>query len=404
MKPKIAVVGLGYVGLPLALELAKHFEVIGYDCNKSRIKSLDTDSEDINQEINGSRIEFSEIVFTFDKNDIADCNFYIVCVPTPITSDKKPLLKPIEFACNNIKNYLDPNDIVVFESTVYPGMINQYCKKMLPSRVRLGYSPERINPGDTKHTLSNTTKIISANDLDTLAEIEKVYSKICPIYRAQSIEVAEAAKVIENIQRDINIALMNELAMIFDKIGIDTNDVLDAAATKWNFHKYKPGLVGGHCIPVDPYYLAACAESHGYKPRMILAGRDVNESMAKFIAEKTLKIAISKELSSSHLAIVGLTFKEDVSDIRNSMSFMIEKELREYGYHPIMIDPFIRLHNLSLSLAGIGIIILAVPHKCIMNDIYDVLNEDKENCRVLIDVKGAIDKTRLPSNITYWRL
>jgi len=383
---KIAVIGLGYVGLPLALNLSKYYKVVGFDQDPFLIHKLKKNHKP----------EKERLTVTSDYLEMKKCNFYIVCVPTPVNIDKTPNLKPLERACESIFDTANENDIVVFESTVYPGLVNSFCKSALPEYIRLGYSPERINPGDEEHTLTKVVKVVSANDERTLNEINEVYSCICKTYRAPSIEVAEAAKVIENTQRDINIALMNELAIIFDRIGIDTTEVLKAASTKWNFHNYKPGLVGGHCIPVDPYYLASASKGFGYNPKIILAGRETNDSMAKFIAEKAVKLYKNAFTAT----IIGASFKENITDTRNSMSYDIKDELEQYGLHTVICDPFVFQDRLKLDK---DIIILAVPHDSIMENFYSLLNAEK-NRRALIDVKGVIDQNRINKNIIYWRL
>lgn len=349
-KEKIAVVGLGYVGLPLAVHLADHFDVVGYDVKKERVDELKA-GRDRTMEVTGARLAVSELKFSSRPEVLKDCRLVIVAVPTPIDEYCIPDLGPLRGASSMVGRHLSAGACVVYESTVYPGATEEVCIPILEEESGLtlgrdftaGYSPERINPGDHVHTIDKIIKIVSGSDDPTADLLEQVYGRIvrAGIHRASSIKVAEAAKVIENTQRDINIALMNELAMIFDRIGIDTLEVLEAAGTKWNFLSFKPGLVGGHCIGVDPYYLTVKAESIGYHPDMILAGRRINDDMGKYVAEKTVKmlIAANKQVHGSKIGVLGLTFKEDVPDLRNTRVADIIDELKDYGIKVYVNDP-----------------------------------------------------------------
>lgn len=347
---KLAVVGLGYVGLPIALAFAKHFKVVGFDINSRRVEMLQR-REDPSREMPPSAFEGRDITFTANPEDLRTAHFFVVAVPTPIDEHKTPDLKPVLSASRTLKGALKPGDYVVFESTVYPGCTEEDCVPILEESglkmtrdFMVGYSPERINPGDTKHTLENTIKIVSGCCADSLEEIAKVYETVIEagVHRAASIKVAEAAKVIENTQRDLNIALMNELAIIFEKMGISTSEVLQAAGTKWNFHGYYPGLVGGHCIGVDPYYLTYKAEALGHHARVILAGRQVNDSMGKHVAQRLVKLMIAqgKDVAQTRVLVMGATFKENVADIRNSKVADVVNELISFKVNVDWTDPF----------------------------------------------------------------
>lgn len=394
----ICVLGLGYVGLPLALALAKHFPVIGFDVKKERIEQLQTGT-DSSKEVSSENLKQSSLVFTSEAFKIKENNFIIVCVPTPVDNFNKPDLYFMESASKLVGENLSKGSIVVFESTVYPGVTEDICQPILEkysglkcgTDFKIGYSPERMNPGDKEHTIKHITKIVSGMDEESLDIIDKVYSTVTKTYRAQSIKVAEAAKVIENIQRDINIALMNELAIIFDRLKIDTSAVLDAASTKWNFQRFHPGLVGGHCISIDPYYLTYIAENLGYHPEVILAGRRINDNMHKFYAEKILKklqqIEINYEKNNENndgrkkVAILGLTFKPDVADCRNSRVKYLIKELQEYNVQVTAYDPyvskeeteksfnaeFIELSDLLNGSKKVDLIVLATEHKQLLD-------------------------------------
>jgi UDP-N-acetyl-D-galactosamine dehydrogenase len=349
---KIAVIGLGYVGLPLALEFSKKFNVVGLDLSTKRIKEL-KDGVDSTDEVNRKDLLNKNLKLEFtDKHvDMADCNIFIVTVPTPVDESNRPDMKFLKMASDDIGSYLKKDDIVIFESTVYPGATEEVCVPVLEQKSQLkfnseffvGYSPERINPGDKEHRLPTIKKVVSGSNDKTLEIIYHLYSQIITagVFKASSIKVAEAAKVIENTQRDINIALMNELALIFDVLKIDTSDVLAAASTKWNFLPFKPGLVGGHCIGVDPYYLSFKAEQEGYWPEIVLAGRRLNNKMAEFVASKLVKNMIKKsiKINNANVLVMGLTFKENCPDIRNSKVFDVISELKSYNINVDVFDP-----------------------------------------------------------------
>ena len=407
----IAVVGLGYVGLPLAVALADHFSVVGFDTNGSRIAEL-TRGHDRTGEITEARLAASSISFTTEPKDLAECSFIVVTVPTPVNEHRAPDLGALRSASTMIGEVLSPGTVVVYESTVYPGATEEVCLPILErvSGLRagidftLGYSPERINPGDQVHTIDKVVKVISAQDAPTLARLRDVYGSICHggLHEAPTICVAEAAKVIENTQRDVNIALMNELALIFDRLGISTTDVLKAAGTKWNFLQFTPGLVGGHCIGVDPYYLTHKAQSVGYQPDVILAGRRVNDGMGAFIATKAIKMLAARNVAISHarVLVLGLTFKEDVPDIRNSRVPDIVNELTQFGAKPEVVDPLgdpsEAAHEYGIELtpkplgSGYDIVILAVAHREFLRD-RTMLPSLVRPGGVVLDVKSALD-------------
>ena len=425
MGEKIAVIGLGYVGLPVAVALSEKFDgVVGFDINQTRIQELNA-GLDRTGEIEPARLEKSGVSVTSDISSIRDCSMYIVTVPTPIDENKQPDLTPVRKATETVGSVLKPGDCVVYESTVYPGVTEEYCAPILEkvsglsrSQFKLGYSPERINPGDKLHRLETITKIVSGEDAATLERVAIVYGSIIEagIYRAESIKVAEAAKVIENTQRDLNIALMNELSLIFDRMGIRTKDVLKAAGTKWNFLPFSPGLVGGHCIGVDPYYLTAKAESLGYRPEVILSGRRVNDSMGAYIAQKTIKLINSqgKSGSNARVGVFGLTFKENVPDLRNSRVPDIISELQDFGAEVLVHDPLanseeahheyqVTLCN-EQSLKSLDAIILAVPHReYVDSNVEHFTNRFAQN-GVFIDVKSVFHSNQFDSSITYWSL
>src|SRR3954471_22037425 len=385
MERGFAVIGLGYVGLPVALALAKQFApVIGFDISSRRIDEL-RHGRDSTGEVAEEELRASRLILSNDPDVLDQASFFVVTVPTPIDSARHPDLSPLESACALIGSRLRPGSVVVFESTVYPGLTRSICGPLLAKAsglrqgidFKLGYSPERINPGDHEHRLETITKIVSGEDEETLERIAAVYGRIvrAGIHRAPSIEVAEAAKVIENTQRDLNIALMNELAIIFDRLEIPTRDVLEAAGTKWNFLPFTPGLVGGHCIGVDPYYLTARAEAVGYYPEVILAGRRINDGMGGFIARRLVKLLIAAErpVKGAKVGVLGITFKENVPDLRNSRVPDIIEELREFGIDPLISDPHADAgavhHEYGLDLVPLGALtkldglVLAVPHK-----------------------------------------
>ena len=422
----ISVIGLGYVGLPLALNLAKSFDkVVGFDINSKKVDAFKNGIDAISEGLEGE-LKNTKLIMTSNKDELKGTDFYIVCVPTPIDADKRPDLTPLDGACQTISDHLKKGDIVVFESTVYPGLTEDYCGALLEKLTglkkyedfKLGYSPERMNPGDKERSVDKIVKVISAQDKETLRVVKEVYSKVVKVgvYEAESIKVAEAAKVIENTQRDINIALMNECALIFDKMGISTKAVLNAASTKWNFLKFSPGLVGGHCIGVDPYYLTAKAESLGYHPEVILAGRRINDNMGKFIANKTIKLLIKNDVTirDAKIGIFGLTFKENVADLRNSRVPDIYNELKEFGINPLVCDPFaskelakkeydIDLVNFD-DFKNLDAIVLAVAHSDYIETIYEKMPNMLKNNGVIVDVKTTFINFKESKNYTYWAL
>ena len=382
---KICVVGLGYVGLPLAIEFGKKFPVIGYDINKTRINGLN-EGIDFTNEVSSSELKKTKnITFTSEANSLKDCNFFIITVPTPITKSKKPDLSPLLSASNLVAPFLKKGDVVVYESTVYPGATEEECipilekisKLLLNQDFFVGYSPERINPGDKVHRLPSIKKVTSGSNKKSANFIDRVYKKIITAgtYKAESIKVAEAAKVIENTQRDLNIALINELAIIFNLMNLDTEQVLNAAETKWNFLPFRPGLVGGHCIGVDPYYLTHKTEMLGYNPEIILAGRRLNDSMPSFVASQFIKLLTKKniKINSAKILILGASFKEDCPDIRNTKVIDIIDELIEYNCKVSIYDPWVNAEEAKKEY-GINLlknvpinyydgIIIAVSHK-----------------------------------------
>lgn len=420
---KLAVVGLGYVGLPIALEFAKKISVVGFDINEERVEMM-RNNEDPSKELEASDFENSDITFTANVNDMKDVNFFVVAVPTPIDDANLPNLGPLLGASKTVGKVLKKGDYVVFESTVYPGCTEEDCIPVLeeasglsfPEDFKVGYSPERINPGDKEHTLQNVIKVVSGCDEDSLDNIAKTYELVvgAGVHRAASIKVAEAAKIIENTQRDVNIALINELSIIFNKLGINTFDVLEAAGTKWNFLKFSPGLVGGHCIGVDPYYLTHKAQQAGYHSKVITSGRYVNDSMGFYIGKQTVKkiLATGKHIQDAKVLVMGATFKEDVSDVRNSKVINIISELKSFQVQVDLVDP----HASSLEILseyGVGLvdslsndydaIIVAVNHKE-----YKEMTEDqframmKDDKGIFVDVKG-IFRNKIKT-LEYWSL
>lgn len=422
---RIAVVGLGYVGLPVAVALAKKFEhVVGYDISTRRVAAL-RDHKDWTGEIESAELKTSGLKVSESVEDMKGATFFVVTVPTPIDSERRPDLSPLHGACERVGPAMAKGAVVVFESTVYPGVTEDYCAPLLEkfSGMKrgkdffLGYSPERINPGDKLHRLESITKIIAAEDPKSLARLRTVYGSIIDagLYEASTIKVAEAAKVLENTQRDINIALMNELSMIMDRMGIRTKDVLEAAGTKWNFLKFTPGLVGGHCIGVDPYYLTSAAEAHGYHPQIILAGRRLNDDMGRVVAAKTIKLLIRQgvQIRGSKIGVLGLTFKENVPDVRNSKVPDIVSELKDFGSSVIIHDPLADAHvaheeyGLALSdltsFKGLDALILAVNHADYLHDKAALFAMMKPGA-VLIDVKSALDPKEVSAGTVYWSL
>ena len=369
MNERLAIIGLGYVGLPIALAFAsKCPDVIGFDIDERKLARL-RKGEDPTGQHTANELMHSRLRYSSSGEDLKDRSFYIVTVPTPIDEHHRPDLRPLVSASELIGKTVQPGAVVVFESTVYPGVTEEVCGPIIEKRSGLkagkdfflGYSPERINPGDREHTFERIVKVVSGDSPATLERVASAYEQVVKagIHRAESIRVAEAAKVIENTQRDLNIALMNELALIFDRIGISTSDVLRAASTKWNFMPFQPGLVGGHCIGVDPYYLTAKAEQLGYHPQVILAGRRINDSMGEFIARKTIKSLISQSLpvKAARVGVLGLTFKENVPDIRNSRIPDIVKELESYGVQVLVHDPFAEapeaMHEYGIEIVSV---------------------------------------------------
>ena len=426
MERGFAVIGLGYVGLPVALALAKKFEpVIGFDISQRRIASL-RDARDATGEVDEATLRETTLRLTGDADALNEASFFIVTVPTPINAERRPDLSPLEGACSLIGPRLRPGAVVVFESTVYPGLTREFCGPLLAALsgleqgvdFKLGYSPERINPGDKQHRLETIVKIVAGEDEETLERVADVYGRIIEagIYRASSLEVAEAAKVIENTQRDLNIALMNELAIIFDRLGIPTKEVLQAAGTKWNFLPFTPGLVGGHCIGVDPYYLTARAEAAGYYPQVILSGRRINDGMGGFIAQRLVKLLIAAErpVKGARIGIVGITFKEDVPDLRNSRVPDIVAELREFGITASVADPLAdpdeakREYGIDLvpleALTELDGLILAVPHKVLGRASWGALFVALSPGGVFIDIKSVVSRDSVPREILYWSL
>ncbi len=419
---KLAVVGLGYVGLPLALAFASRFKVIGFDINEERVEQM-RQHKDPSRELDAAEFEGKDITFTSSIEVLREAQFYVVAVPTPVDEHKVPDLKPILSASSTLGRVLKKGDYVVYESTVYPGCTEEDCLPLLESLsglklnqdFKLGYSPERINPGDKQRPLESILKIVSGSDAVSLEEIAKVYGSIIKagIYKAPSIKVAEAAKVIENSQRDLNISFVNELAIIFDRMGIDTHEVLDAAGTKWNFLRFSPGLVGGHCIGVDPYYLLHKSKQLGYDPEVILSGRRINDRMPAFIAKKLVQLLIAKGKNPSNckVLILGITFKENVADIRNSKVADLYQELRGYSVQVDVVDPYaIReevTHEYGIELkaqpnADYDAVVVAVAHevyrKAKPEDFLKMMKADP----ILVDLKGLYQKPS--SSMTYWRL
>lgn len=418
---RIAVIGLGYVGLPIAVSLANKFEwVLGFDISDRRIREL-VAGHDRTNEIEDSDLQSATLRYSADPDDLADATFFIVTVPTPIDAENRPDLSPLQSACELIGPRLTRGSVVVFESTVYPGVSEEFCAPILErisgltrgSDFTIGYSPERINPGDKEHRLETIVKVIAAEDEVTLDRLYRVYGSIVTagLHRAPTIKVAEAAKVIENTQRDINIALMNELALILDRMNIRTKDVLDAAGTKWNFLRFSPGLVGGHCIGVDPYYLTHKAQALGYDPQVILSGRRINDGMGMLVAERTHTLIGAPE--RCRVGIFGLTFKENVPDLRNSKVPDIIERLRQLGAEVFVHDPYADAaeadHEYALSLTEMDLIdhldaaIIAVPHAVYAEQIYTILDKVRTDGAV-IDVRSLVEPKQLRSDLTYWSL
>ena len=426
---KVSLVGLGYVGMPIAVAFARKIKVVGFDLNAEKI-ALYKSGVDPTREVGDDVIKNTTVEFTSDESKLREAKFHIVAVPTPVNDDHTPDLTPVEGASAIVGRNLTKGSIVVFESTVYPGVTEDICVPILEREsglkcgvdFKVGYSPERINPGDKVHRLETITKIVSGMDEETLEEVAKVYELVVEagVFRAESIKVAEAAKVIENSQRDINIAFMNELSMIFNRMGIDTKAVLEAAGTKWNFLKFFPGLVGGHCIGVDPYYLTYKAEELGYHSQIILSGRRINDDMGKYVAESTVKNLIKADLNvrNARVAILGFTFKENCPDTRNTKVIDIVKELQEYGITPMVVDTTAdaaeaeRLYGIKFAemndIKDMDAVIIAVSHDVFLDlskeDIAGFFKAENEK-KVLMDIKGLLDrKEYLTEDYIYWRL
>jgi UDP-N-acetyl-D-glucosamine/UDP-N-acetyl-D-galactosamine dehydrogenase len=422
----ISVIGLGYVGLPLALSFARHFKVIGFDINEERL-DLMRQGVDPSKELEGHHFENRDIIYTSDTEVLKQAHFHIVAVPTPIAELNLPNLRPVLSASETVGKALKPGDYVVYESTVYPGCTEEDCLSILEQEsglklgkdFKLGYSPERINPGDKERTLETILKIVSGSDAEALEEIDLTYRVIIEAgtFRAQSIKVAEAAKVIENTQRDLNIAFMNELALIFDRMGIDTKAVIEAAGTKWNFIKMSPGLVGGHCIGVDPYYLAYKAQELGYVPQIINAGRAVNNSMPGFIAKRLVQQLIKqgKSPSQAKVLVMGITFKEDVADIRNSKVADLVRELMQYSIQVHIVDPHASAnevaHEYQLTLleenhlaSDYDAVLVAVNHKEYVNKDWAYFRSIMKEKPILFDIKASYPIPAEEEGLLYWRL
>ena len=426
---KLSLVGLGYVGMPIAVAFAKKIKVVGYDFNAAKV-DLYKKGFDPTREVGDEAIKNTTVEFTADPEKLRECKFHVVAVPTPVNDDHTPDLTPVEGASRTLGKYLTKGSVVVYESTGYPGVTEDICVPILEKEsglkcgvdFKVGYSPERINPGDKVHRLDTITKIVSGMDEETLDTVAKVYSLVAlaGVYRAQSIKVAEAAKVIENSQRDINIAFMNELSIIFNKMGIDTKSVLEAAGTKWNFLPFRPGLVGGHCIGVDPYYLTYKAEELGYHSQIILSGRRINDDMGKYIAEAAVKRLIANDIpvKNAKVAILGFTFKENCPDTRNTKVIDIYKELGEYGIKPVVVDPQAdadeakRLYGIEFNtladVKDMDLVIMAVAHEDFkaykpadIAKFFDASHKTK----IFMDLKGIfnLEDYKAP-DFDYWRL
>ena len=428
-KEKLSLVGLGYVGMPIAVAFAKKIKVVGFDLNETKI-NLYKSGIDPTNEVGNDVIKNTKVEFTADPSKLKEAKFHIVAVPTPVNNDHTPDLTPVEGASRILGQNLTKGSVVVFESTVYPGVTEDICVPILEKEsglkcgvdFKIGYSPERINPGDKVHRLETITKIVSGMDEETLDTVAKVYELVVEagVHRAESIKVAEAAKVIENSQRDINIAFMNELSIIFNKMGIDTKSVLEAAGTKWNFLKFQPGLVGGHCIGVDPYYLTYKAEELGYHSQIILSGRRINDDMGKYVAESLVKNLIKANIpvKGAKIAILGFTFKENCPDTRNTKVIDIYNELAEYGITPIVVDPAAdadeakRLYGIEFQtmddVKNMDAVVMAVAHTQFLDlkksDIGSLFNPEHSK-KVFMDIKGLFDRKEFSTeDYIYWRL
>jgi UDP-N-acetyl-D-galactosamine dehydrogenase len=426
MSERIAVIGLGYAGLPLAVAFARRFTgTIGFDIRPERVGAL-RQGMDCTGEVSPEDLRASGLKVTSDPADLAGATFFVVTVPTPVDRHSRPDLDSLLKATKIVGLALQPGSVVVYESTVYPGVTEEICCPVLAemSKLRpgtdfkLGYSPERINPGDEEHTLERVVKVVAGEDAPTLKRIAEAYASIVEagVHQAPSIKVAEAAKVIENVQRDLNIALMNELALIFDRMDIQTRDVLEAANTKWNFMSFIPGLVGGHCIGVDPYYLTTKAEELGYHPQVILAGRRINDGMGTYVAQRTVKLLMNAGLpvKGCRIGILGVTFKENVSDLRNSRVPDIVAELKQFGIDPMVHDPLADAreardeYGICLrdwrELYELDAIVYAVDHKFYRRRLSEDLMSRLRSDGVLVDVKSAFSRESIPSSLYYWSL
>jgi UDP-N-acetyl-D-glucosamine/UDP-N-acetyl-D-galactosamine dehydrogenase len=424
MKERIGVIGLGYVGLPVALAFARKFpETVGFDVHREKVEELRR-GIDRNHEQSPEALRTTTLKVTSDPDDLRSSTLFVVAVPTPVDGNNVPDLTPLERASETVGRVMAKGSIVVFESTVYPGVTEDVCGPILERAsglrrgidFKLGYSPERINPGDKEHTLEKITKVVSGEDAPTLERVADAYAAIVDagVHRAPSIKVAEAAKVIENTQRDLNIALMNELAIIFDRMGIRTADVLAAAGTKWNFLEFTPGLVGGHCIGVDPYYLTMKAQQLGYQPEVILAGRRINSNVGSYVAQRLIKLLIEADITvkSARVGVLGLTFKEDCSDIRNSKVPDILRELRGFGITAMVHDPLasspeaMREYGVKLvpveELVGLDAVVLAVSHKWYLRLGQAGVQSMIRDGGVLVDIKSVLDPARTERRIRYW--
>ncbi len=425
---KLSLVGLGYVGMPIAVAFARKVKVVGFDLNAEKIQLYKSGIDPTN-EVGGEVVKNTKVEFTADASRLKEAKFHIVAVPTPVNDDHTPDLGPVEGASHLLGQNLAKGSVIVFESTVYPGVTEDICVPILEKEsglkcgvdFKVGYSPERINPGDKVHRLETITKIVSGMDEETLDTVAKVYELVVEagVYRAESIKVAEAAKVIENSQRDINIAFMNELSIIFHKMGIDTKAVLEAAGTKWNFLKFFPGLVGGHCIGVDPYYLTYKAEELGYHSQIILSGRRINDDMGRYVAESLVKNLIKTDVpvKEAKVAILGFTFKENCPDTRNTKVIDIYKELGEYGIKPMVVDPAAdaeeakKLYGITFGtledVRNMDAVVIAVAHsqfsQLTKEDIAAFFNPEHK-IKVLLDIKGLLDKRDYQEDYLYWRL
>jgi UDP-N-acetyl-D-galactosamine dehydrogenase len=420
---RIAVIGLGYVGLPVAVAFAARFSgTVGFDTDRSKLERL-RKGEDPTGSVPRELLSAVDIDWATDAAALKDSDFYVIAVPTPIDEHHRPDLSALRAAARIVGSALSAGDVVVLESTVYPGVTEEVLGPILSevSGLRcgvdftLGYSPERINPGDTEHTFESIRKIVAGQDERTLEILSDCYGAVVTagLHAAPSIRVAEAAKVIENIQRDLNIALVNELAMLFDRLGIDTRAVLEAAGSKWNFHAYRPGLVGGHCIGVDPYYLTSKAESIGFHPQVILAGRRINEGMGTYIASKTIKLLIHHGVGvrAARVAILGIAFKANVSDVRNSRVPDIVRELQDFGVEVLVYDPLVEAEEVEREygievvpreeLSSLDAVVLAVPHDVLVPVAIELMHA---NTPLLIDVMWGVDAAKLPDDARYWRL